>query len=272
MRCRRLCWSEVTDGDGGGGPSVGLTGQTIGEYFLLGEAVDSDLGYQRYDAIDQRTETPVRISLIEHVNDVDAVHKTIENELETLAAASVSGLLMPLPLDELVTWSFHRRTLTGEHFSPSAPPAEEAILPRVAMRIVTEVLAPLQTLRANLIHVGISPDSILLRKDDMGVERALLSGFALRHVLALDQANQRDPSGCRARPEYIAPEIVAGRALTPQTDLYLVGLSFYEMLTGRTTFSSGDFRKTARQHAISRPLSPRIVRRQAQIPRDLDHW
>ena len=120
MRCRRLCWSEVTDGDGGGGPSVGLTGQTIGEYFLLGEAVDSDLGYQRYDAIDQRNETPVRISLIEHVNDVEAVHKTIENELETLAAASVSGLLMPVPLDELASWFFivelHKRV-----FLPSTP-------------------------------------------------------------------------------------------------------------------------------------------------------
>ena len=58
--------------------------------------------------------------------------------------------------------------------------------------------------------------------------------------------------------------------MTPQTDQYLVGLVLYEMLSGRQAFSGDTFRKTARRHAIERPLSPRIVQRKANIPKLVD--
>ena len=271
MRCGRLLWSEVTDGDGGGGAPQGLSGQTIGDHFLLGDLIDANAGTQRFEAVDQRTHTSVQVLVVDNIGDPSQVIASIQADVDAVSQ-NQAGLVLPIAVGQV-----------GDAGVFTVEPAqngitlrqrlveEEAILPRVAMRIASEILAPLRDMHEmGLTHLGISPDSVRLVKDDMGVERALLADVGLYHAWAFDQANQRDPSGCRARPEYIAPEIVAGRALTGQTDLYLVGLTVYEMLTGRMTFSSGDFRKTARQHAISRPLSPRIVRRQAQIPRDLD--
>jgi serine/threonine-protein kinase len=64
---------------------------------------------------------------------------------------------------------------------------------------------------------------------------------------------------------YIAPEQAAGRELTPAVDIYSLGVTAYECLTGRPPFLGDNPMEVARQHITStpRPLPstlPRPVR------------
>jgi hypothetical protein len=48
-------------------------------------------------------------------------------------------------------------------------------------------------------------------------------------------------------PGYIAPELIAGQRPDPRCDLYALGATFFEMLTGHRAFSSSDPYEAARQ-------------------------
>ena len=140
-----------------------------------------------------------------------------------------------------------------------------------AVRVAIELLAALEVLhRADILHLDIKPANVFLIADPLGMERAVLGGIGTRHVLGLDQAPAKAKGVCLAQPEYIAPEIVSGKPLTRQTDIYQIGVLLYEMLTGRPPFPGSNFKATARRHALEKPVSPKLVRPQARIPNDLD--
>lgn len=57
-------------------------------------------------------------------------------------------------------------------------------------------------------------------------------------------------------PAYQAPEQLAGRAVTAQSDLYALGLVLYEMFTGRRAFSAASREELLRLYEQQTPLKP----------------
>ncbi|MEE2757800.1 MAG: tetratricopeptide repeat protein [Myxococcota bacterium] len=269
------CFAEAGDNDGGGEQSLvtDLSGQDLGGRFRLDELRTDTAAGQTYSGSDTAGDAPVWIFVAAHAfTSDDPALSALE---ETIAKSFEIDHGNVLPLRHMDQTDDGRTYIVSEKQDglslAEKLAADGPIMPRIAGRITQELLQALKAVHeTGLIHQGIRPDTIFLVQDDVGVERAVLGGLGQHHTLAMDTASQRENSACRAQPEYLSPEAVAGKDLTQQTDLYALGLVLYEMLTGRTAFGGGDFRKTARQHAITRPLSPRIVRRQAQIPRSLD--
>ena len=87
--------------------------------------------------------------------------------------------------------------------------------------------------RKGFVHRDIKPENILFREDgtpvltDFGIARALDSGrsMTLAGVLV-------------GTPGYMSPEQVKGLELDGRSDLYSLGVVFYEMLTGTTPFTA----------------------------------
>lgn len=77
--------------------------------------------------------------------------------------------------------------------------------------------------QANLIHGNLSPRSILIRPAGM----VMLTGFSLPGL-------QEKPPAISTSP-YTAPEQRKGEPLTPQTDIYALGVILHAMLTGGKT-------------------------------------
>ncbi len=75
-----------------------------------------------------------------------------------------------------------------------------------------------------VVHRDIKPENVML--GDFGEVYLVDWGIALR----LDDESER--TGLVGTPAYMAPEMVAGRAVTPQTDVYLLGATLHEVLTG----------------------------------------
>ncbi|MBV71386.1 MAG: hypothetical protein CMH52_08545 [Myxococcales bacterium] len=269
------CFAEAGDNDGGGEQSIAtdLSGQDLGGRFRLDELrIDTAAG-QTYSGIDTAGDAPVWVFVAaDAFKSDDPEFAALEDTTAKSFEIDHSNVLALRHIDQTDDGRTYIVSEKQEGLSLAEKlTADGPVMPRVAGRITQELLQALNAVHATgMIHQGIRPDTIFLVQDDVGVERAVLGGLGQHHTLALALASQREKSACRAQPEYLSPEAVAGKDLTQQTDLYSLGLVLYEMLTGRTAFGGGDFRKTARQHAITRPLSPRIVRRQAQIPRSLD--
>ncbi len=66
----------------------------------------------------------------------------------------------------------------------------------------------------------------------------------------------------RGSPYYMSPEQALGEELDARTDLYSLGIIFYEMLTGRKPFAGNSAIEVLQQH-VNAPL-PKLPERHSQ--------
>jgi serine/threonine-protein kinase len=70
-------------------------------------------------------------------------------------------------------------------------------------------------------------------------------------------------------PEYMSPEQARGEDAISSSDLYALGILFFEMLTGRLPFRSGDRDELLEMQRKGKPPSPRKYR--PEIPEQAEH-
>ena len=93
----------------------------------------------------------------------------------------------------------------------------------------------------------ITPDH-RLKVTDFGIARALAS---VKH----DEQSQ----AIWGSPAYFSPEQAAGRAPSPASDVYSLGVVFYEMLTGQLPFTDPSPQELALLHRYESPPLPREI-------------
>lgn len=107
---------------------------------------------------------------------------------------------------------------------------EGRLTPREAIIIIDAILSALQTVhRSGIIHRDLKPDNILLGDNgqiklaDFGLARAVSSSTTTKTLIGT--------------VGYVAPELVTRSETDARTDLYTVGIVFYEMLTGHPPYT-----------------------------------
>ncbi len=83
-----------------------------------------------------------------------------------------------------------------------------------------------------VIHRDFKPGNVLL--DERG--NTYLADFGLARITAHD--SQITGTGMLGTPTYMAPELARDNVLTPGVDIYALGVTFYQMLTGRVPFEA----------------------------------
>ena len=106
-----------------------------------------------------------------------------------------------------------------------------------------------------LIHKDIKPANILVDATSGGV---WLTGFGIASRLPRERQAPAPPEVIAGTLAYIAPEQTGrmNRTVDSRSDLYALGVTFYEMLTGRLPFTAADPIEWVHCHIARQPLPP----------------
>ena len=101
---------------------------------------------------------------------------------------------------------------------------------------------------AGVLHRDLKPANVMI--DERGDVRITDFGIAA-------PAGDGDPAEVAGTPAYMSPEQLAGRELSPRSDLYSLGLVLYELFTGRRAFEAASLGELLRlRRSDTQPSSP----------------
>ncbi|HEY5704848.1 MAG TPA: protein kinase [Terrimicrobiaceae bacterium] len=110
---------------------------------------------------------------------------------------------------------------------------------KTALEIVTQVGAGLAAVhKQKLVHRDIKPSNIMVSLDDAGAVTAKIIDLGL--AKAVNEAGSQTaisiPGGFAGTPEFASPEQFAGVGVDIRSDLYSLGVTLWEMVTGNRLF------------------------------------
>ncbi|HTJ41620.1 MAG TPA: protein kinase [Kofleriaceae bacterium] len=143
------------------------------------------------------------------------------------------------------------------------------IAPDRALWIFSQVCAAVEAgHRRGIVHRDLKPSNVIVATADDGTEIPKVLDFGL----AIDQRLEREitsPGTVIGTVTHMAPEQLAGRAVTPAADIFALGVLLYEMITGVLPFDrSGDGMATALAIAAGEYKPAREVL--ASVPRSIE--
>jgi predicted Ser/Thr protein kinase len=131
-----------------------------------------------------------------------------------------------------------------------------------AVSIIVQIADALDVAHGQgIIHRDVKPDNIM--SDETGKFKVM--DFGIAHT---EEGTRLTVTGTiMGTPEYMSPEQASGTAVDRRTDIYALGIVFYEMLTGRVPFHGQTAVEVLQMHITKIPESPKLVN--PEIPGNL---
>lgn len=109
--------------------------------------------------------------------------------------------------------------------------------------------------RREIIHRDIKPRNIIV---DQALEVVKITDFGIASLIPVEQPAALPANLIEGTPAYMSPEQTGrmNRVVDYRTDLYSLGITFYEMLTGRLPFSGRDTLEWFHAHLAKAPIDP----------------
>ncbi len=104
-----------------------------------------------------------------------------------------------------------------------------------------------------LVHRDIKPDNIMLTKNG----RAKLADLGLSRVAG--DVEDEDEDEVMGTPQYISPEHLTGAPMDVRSDIYSLGATFYQFVTGRFPYEGNSATEIAKKHIEGNLVAPIIV-------------
>ncbi len=107
-----------------------------------------------------------------------------------------------------------------------------------------------------VVHRDLKPENIMVDEQD----RIKLIDFGIAMKEDARRLTYAGPSPLLGTPDYISPEQVKGQRGDQRSDIYALGVIFYEMLTGRTPFSGPNPLAVMNERLLADPEPARKLR------------
>ncbi|MEG4117324.1 AAA family ATPase [Microcoleus sp. N9_B4] len=188
-------------------------------------------------------------------------HPTIEeisrlrHEHKILRHLESEGIVKPIALENyqnglaLIVENFSGQSL--KDFLNNQPLAINAFL-KIGIQLAT-TLGEIH--HSNVIHKDIKPQNILINSETKEVK---IIDFSIASLLDRENQTVTNPNLLEGTLAYMSPEQTGrmNRSVDYRTDFYSLGITFYEMLTGKLPFSAKDPLEFVHCHIAKAPIPP----------------
>jgi serine/threonine protein kinase len=233
----------------------------IGRFKILGELGEGPLGVV-YLASDPQRESRVAIRVLQSRADSGGNRMDALEEIRTISKLQHPHIV---PLHEV-----------GEY--EKRPYLVFGYVEGSTLRDLMQKEAPLSSLRAGrlmhriaegmadahekgVVHRALRPSSILIGQED--------HPHIMDFGVSLLNNGASESEACHAgTPCYLSPEQVTGKTIGPQTDIFALGLIFYEMLVGESAIAAENL--FAASHKISHESIQRPSSKNPDVDAELD--
>ena len=150
--------------------------------------------------------------------------------------------------------------------------AESGAIPwRVSLGIVEQILDGLVAAHgAGVVHRDLKPDNVMLEGSDTAPLVKLLD-FGVAKQMDAEAMTMTGTGLIVGTPGFIAPEVIVhGISNDPRSDLYALGVVWFEMVTATQPFSATTPFALAMKHAQELPPSPNAVRPFSPVPEPIE--
>ena len=150
---------------------------------------------------------------------------------------------------------------------------QQGLTPHEALDYLRQIAEALVAIHARgIVHRDLKPENFMLREDGTLV----LAEFGIAKDLSrtMSQTRRGEDLGT---PYYLSPEQATGGVVDPRSDLYSLGVMFFEMLTGRKPYLADDAPGLVHRHVHDsvpelpdelQDLQPLLERLMAKSPND----
>src|SRR5579863_4530526 len=229
-------------------------GQRLGDYEILGVLGAGGMGkvYKVRNTISDRVEA-MKILLPDLAGQKELADRFLR-EIKVLASLShphIAGLRTALTLDNQLVMIME----FVDGVTLSSRVQQGAIPPALAVNYINQVLGALSYAhKQNVIHRDIKPANMMLTPDgvvklmDFGIARSGSDRSLTLTGTTLGSLN------------YMPPEQVKGEPADNRSDLYSLGVSLYEMVTGQLPFTADSNYAMMAAHLQEVPKPPIVLR------------
>ena len=203
-------------------------GDDVAVKILTGKFVKDDAALARF-----RREARAA-AMLRHPS-VITIHDFGETDDEHAPAFIVMEFVKGTPLRELLS--------TENHFSVER-----------GVRLMRGICAGVGAAhRQGVVHRDLKPENILViaPEDDFELETVRVVDFGLAKLLA--DAGAVSAGSVVGTPFYMSPEQCLGEPLDPRSDVYSLGVMFYEMLSGKKPFAAETVSGVINRHLTEPP-------------------
>jgi eukaryotic-like serine/threonine-protein kinase len=125
-----------------------------------------------------------------------------------------------------------------------------------AVNIAKQLAGALEAAHAEgVVHRDLKPRNVLIDVDD----HIYVSDFGLAKSLDADKTGMTRVGEVLGTPRYMSPEQAESKAADNRSDIYSLGIIFYEMLTGEVPFTGESSLQVMFQHVQQPPKDPRLL-------------
>ncbi|HSF76664.1 MAG TPA: serine/threonine-protein kinase PknK, partial [Microcoleus sp.] len=225
-------------------------------------------GYNLSEAIYESVNTII-YRATRHVDRTSAIIKTFKAEHPTIEEISrlrhehkilrhleSEGIVKPIALENyhnglaLIVENFSGQSL--KDFLNNQPLAINAFL-NIGIQLAN-TLGEIH--HSNVIHKDIKPQNILI---DPETKEVKIIDFSIASLLERENQTVTNPNLLEGTLAYMSPEQTGrmNRSVDYRTDFYSLGITFYEMLTGKLPFSAKDPLELVHCHIAKAPIPPK---------------
>lgn len=188
-----------------------------------------------------------------------------KHEYEIVKNLQIEGIVKPDSLEiQQNTYAIVLEDFGGQSLYSAIASAPIDLMTFFSIAIcLSETLGELH--QNHIIHKDIKPQNIIINLEKNIIK---IADFGIASKLSKQTQNISNPNLVEGTLAYISPEQTGrmNRAIDYRTDFYSLGVTFYQMLTGRLPFESQDPMELVHSHIAKQPVPPREVKTENSIP------